>query len=68
MVLRLEVARALSAASGNLVIKGSNAGALLGPADRPKLTEIREYDLAVQAPPRGPVRLLAVYGGVTDAH
>jgi hypothetical protein len=68
MVLRMQVGRALSVPGGTLVVKNADAAAWVGDRERPSLSEVREYNLTVYAPPRGPVRLLASYGGLVEAH
>jgi hypothetical protein len=68
MLLRLQMVRALSVADGSIVVKTAPDAAFVGTRDRPRLAEIFDYDLATYTPPRGPTRLLALYGGLTDAH
>jgi hypothetical protein len=68
MLLRLQMVRALSVADGSIVVKDAPDAAFVGTRDRPRLAEIFDYDLATYTPPHGPTRLLALYGGLTDAH
>ena len=68
MFLRLQLVRALSVADGSIVVKDAPDAAFVGTRDRPRLAEIFDYDLATYTPPHGPTRLLALYGGLTDAH
>jgi hypothetical protein len=68
MLLRLQMVRALSVADGSIVVKDAPDAAFVGDRERPRLAEVFDYDLATYTAPRGPTRLLAFYGGLTDAH
>jgi hypothetical protein len=70
MFLRLEVTRDLAAPPGEvLLVEGTTASVFLGPRPRTRLSEVREFSLAVYAPPgERPLQVVAGYSGLVSAH